>query len=366
MVRLSNETVKSEMDWEAIGISSSKKTIIINPGFARCGTTAFDEYLSNSPFIYTPREQKELKYFMQEIVSGKEYLSKFSDDDQLFYFESSPPYCHTGFSNFKTYLQRIAAIAKEIDAEVKVIFCIRNMFKRAFSHYWHDINTQYSIYGANWKVKNLDSEDRFKSVYKRSFFDEVVRNQNEKFFPRYGKMINHAIGLFGEENVRVAHTNNLDACISDYLKYLNFKLDEEVVSPRIIGAKCPIYLSGPGYRLAQTDDGQKLFKIEGDEVCLITSRNVEFLEGSKLNLDEIVAGSTIWSRQFPTSLLPQDIISNASQQTRFMESIPSDCFLAGKRDELLGEMLEVPKMLKINEVVVAGELAQGMSIRLLD
>jgi len=120
---------------------TTRRKLVVNLGLARCGTTATEDYFRTLPGFSTPLGAKKLKFFLSPRNSS-EYLGHFVPSADSILFESSPPYMHGGLDTFRNVIGRISALCDQ-GFDVHLLVNIRNLLKRAFSHYWHDINGHY-------------------------------------------------------------------------------------------------------------------------------------------------------------------------------------------------------------------------------
>jgi hypothetical protein len=325
------------------------KKIVVNLGVARCGTTAtatlFSQGLSG---FSTPRGVKELKYFLGDHSDPGNYFDHFdfSEDDIL--FESSPPYMGRGLEKFERVLDQITEL-RDLGIQVTVLVHVKNLMKRAFSHYWHGISSHHAIYGSAWRVREADDPRRFDSVYTQDF-SKVLANPEKKFMPRLGKMLSLAIERLGEENVCILHTPSMDAGLDDFLNRLDYAHDG-VKTPRIPGARSPLYLlGGQSYSLKNGNSSKEIEVPEGR--CLLFARRYkECLDTSQYDMDRIIGASNKWSRSFEKSSLKPAVTKKVktylSKQGEQMSRLPEGCFLGGCRDALLEDMVKFPDRMDI-------------------
>jgi len=325
----------------------SNKKVIINLGLARCGTTAVDKLMRGIPEISSPEGVKELKYFLRS--SNKDaYFKSFENASSSLFFESSPPYAHGGFEGFNTALERIMSI-KSDDTDIIFLFNIRNLIKRAFSHYWHDINGHYSIYGRLWTVRTKDDPRRYDALYQKSFLAEMKQGGNDaKFLPEIGRMMQAAVQAVGAENVKIAHTANLNKSISALLHDVSDgSLGASLEVPRLPGTKAPAYLHGG-------EEGQFYsFKDENDlyvpaQTCLLFARrHAELLSGTDYDLNRIVDASLTWTTELETDALAPRVFDYVQQQVEAIAKLPDECFLADLKSEIIADVGADPGHLKI-------------------
>lgn len=325
------------------------KKIIVNIGLARCGTTAAATLFAQGlPGFSTPRGVKELKYFLKDHAGPTDYFDYFDFTEEDILFESSPPYMHNGLEKFSQVLDRIMEV-RDLGVEITILVHVKNLIKRAFSHYWHDISSHHSIYGSVWAVREVDDPQRYNLLHTQAFAGALNKPKN-KFLPRMAEMLSLAIAKLGEENVCILHTPSMDAGLDDLLDRLNVQ-HEGVRTPRISGARSPLYLNGgQSYSFA---DGDTVKEIEIPEGCclLFARHHQERLDTKKYDIARIIEASDGWSRSFEKAdlkpELSQKIRTYLDNQGSLMSSLPEGCFLGGCRDELLKDVVSFPETMNI-------------------
>lgn len=328
----------------------SKQHFVVNVGLARCGTTATEKFFSDHPHVSCPKDVKELKYFFEDSTSLEEYRTHFEDPDGSILFESSPPYCHVGLDRHTGILEKINAISAD-DHDVTILFCVRNLLSRAFSHYWHDIGVHYSRHGKSWAVRNDDNPNRYAQLYKKSFYRELKDpSGHNKFLPDVAGMITAAIEKFGVDRVKIAHTKQLDAGINDLMNVIDLPTPEPVILPRLPGATSPVYLfggdEGRDYEF-DTADGPQTLTVPAQACILFCRRHSELLTSDKFDVEAIVKASKNWSTEFDTATLPDNVKPYLAEQQSAFNDLPSQCFLGACRDALLADLTKVADKLSI-------------------
>ena len=323
--------------------------IIINAGLARCGTTATYDVFRKLPGFATPRGVKELKFFLQG-EDPAAYLAHFSPQPGDALFEASPPYMHNGVETFEAILRKLLAL-RDAGLDVHLLVHVRNLLKRAFSHYWHDINGHFAIFGRAWRVKTVDDPRRFQLLYKNSFLSELTSEQRrDHFMPHVGEMLHRAVELLGQDRVRVVHTQGLDAGITAFLREFLGRPDMPGVTvPRLGAVAAPLYLYGgkTGQSFTLWDEDRTQVSIPAHTCLLFARRHQEVLSGTDHDLAEITRASERWTRAFDTSVLPQSFRAYLDAQAAQLATLPEACFLAGQRDAILADLAEVPDHLSI-------------------
>ena len=328
----------------------AKRKLIVNLGLARCGTTATEDYFRALPEFATPIGVKELKFFLRPKPPA-EYLKHFKYTDSSILFESSPPYMHGGLDRFRQVIERISVL-REHNFDVHLLINIRNLIKRAFSHYWHDINGHYSILGRYWGVSKLDDPRRFASLYESSFAEELAdADSKSKFLPEIGQMLHLAVSVMGADRVRLVLTSKLDDGIDAFLKEVAPGLDlAPTKTRRIPGTRAPVYLyggeSGATFSAA-LPDGTEDVHVPAHSCVLFARRHQELLLGTTYDLKRVTAAAAKWTTTLAADASPPSVIDYLGEQSALLSSLPTECFLAGQRDEALEEIFAIPPVLSI-------------------
>ena len=328
----------------------SKQKLIINLGLARCGTTATEDYFRQLSGFSTPTGIKELKFFLRD-RSPDSYQGHFDNSQGAILFESSPPYMHNGLEVFSKVIERINNLERH-GFEVHLLINIRNLLKRAFSHYWHDINGHYSIFGKYWKISDPDDPSRLSNLYTRSFIEELSKEETaQKFLPEVSQMIDHAISVMGKDRVRLIFTSNLDRGIDAFLSEIAPERTFPKTETRPIpGTRAPVYLYG-GERgatfSAASHDGPEEVFVPAHCCVLFARRHEELLHGSKYDLARITAAANKWTKFLKTDTLPDNVTAYLADQRALMTTLPAECFLTDDKQTALDEVFEVPSTLSI-------------------
>jgi len=161
---------------------------LIGLGFEKCGTTALDSFLGQSPSFACPKP-KETLFFNANFDKGLAYYKELYkvDDRTRVIVDITPSYIRNPEA-----LQRIV----NFPTHKKYVVMLRHPVTRAFSHYLHDITHHHSIYCHT----RYEGQEPFSYPYSKSFFDEY----NEKYeyhFTRYLKYLMRVIELFSHKNV---------------------------------------------------------------------------------------------------------------------------------------------------------------------
>lgn len=325
----------------------TRYTFLLNVGFARSGTTAAASFMKNHPVVSVPAKRKELKYFMREDINVDDYISQFTKEGPVL-FEASPPYTHRGLEDFRTYMARAAHFA-QAGHRVIVIFCIRNLIKRAFSHYWHDISSHYAIYGGQWSCRSTDSPIRFRSLYTKSFTQQVTEAEAcEKFLPKCAAMIRTSVDIFGADNVRICHMKELDASLHEISELAGLTAVPDNRSFRIMSASAPRYLrqGDPLWARVSATEAARL-----ENSCLLFSRwHSEILDGKKFDLDRITSAARHWTYMIDRVDLPDEVVTHTLSQADEIAALPKELFLQDAQDALVAELRKVPDRLEMEQI----------------
>lgn len=325
----------------------TRHTFILNVGFARSGTTAAATFMRNHPAISVPAKRKELKYFLKEDVSAEDYVAQFKMARPVL-FEASPPYTHRGVDDFRTYMTRAAQM---VDAghRVIVLFGMRNFVKRAFSHYWHDISSHYAIYGARWSCRSLDDPARYRSLYRKSFAQQVTEDGAiDKFLPQSFAMINIALDIFGPDNVRIYHMKHLDASLHEICDLAGLDPVSGTRTFKIKSAAAPRYLRWEDKIPAKLTAALDHRLANG---CLLLSRwHSEILDGQRYDLDHIVEASHSWTYTLEGAELPAKVVAHTRDQTEKIATLPDRLFLQAAKSGLVQELQQIPEHLEMGRM----------------
>lgn len=352
-----------------------ERHLILNPGLARCGTTTTAYAFGALPGCSTPRGVKELKYLMGTGALA-DYPARFLDPGAAVLFESSPPYLHSGADGLTRVLERIAAL-RAAGWEVSVLLLLRNLLRRAFSHYWHDIATHHAIYGRQWSVTRPDDPRRFAQPFARSFA-AVLGDPREqpKFLPDVAGMIRRMIGALGEARVLIGHTAALGPALTDFLARRAPGLcpPAGMAVARLPPAEAAFYLpGGPGGRqvMLETTAGPQPIAIPPGQVLLVSRRRTELLapgapggQTGRLDADDLArigAAQARWTHGQDSRDLPPAVPDYLAAQTAAIAALPGDCFLAGQRGALLEDLARLPPRLEIGGPLPDAEAVAGLT-----
>ncbi len=188
----------------------------MNPSFIviggmKCGSTSLDYYLKAHPQIAMPK--KELDYFSLNYQKGSDwYLSKFpaSCKTECIFGETSVSY-----AKFPHHKDVPARIFTDIP-NAKLIYILRDPFKRLVSHYMHN------VYADNEKesLENILKSKKESSLYvafSKYFF------QIEQYLKYFDPSRIHILTLEDLSNIEL-----LSAKLNDIFKFLGVK--ENIVS----------------------------------------------------------------------------------------------------------------------------------------
>tara|TARA_Y100000766_G_scaffold279221_1_gene287103 strand:- start:2286 stop:3272 length:987 start_codon:yes stop_codon:yes gene_type:complete len=298
------------------------KKLIINVGCARSGTTAMDALFDKLPNIETPYERKEIQAFSNTEISLNDYLKFFKNNASEFFFESSPPYVHAGIDKFSKIIKNIKAISQA--AEVKVIFNLRSLAKRAFSHYWHDISRHHSLYGVDWRVRSSLDLNRYKILYSDSFFEALAKDY-DKFLPDIMGMIALTGKELGWDNVQVILQKQLDSGINQLCSELTIPV-ENIKSPRTQGCRAPCFLRPGEYRVVD-DTGSNSLVVHENTILRIGYDGTEILDGNKYQVNDILESSEQWTKSLSYRKVSSIFGRYFGEQSRQLKSIPEHIFL---------------------------------------
>ena len=331
-----------------------KRKLIINLGLARCGTTALYHYFRSQAEYSTPEDIKELKFFLHP-NNPEEYLKHFKFTDDSILFESSPPYMHKGLDRFRKVIGRISVL-RELGFDVYFLINIRNLLERAFSHYWHDISSQYSIFGKYMGMSKLDDPRRFGCLYETGFLDELTNpKSSSKFLPDIGQMLHLLCSVMGADRVKIVLQSNLDKGIDAFQEEVAPELDPPPIkTPRILETRAPAYLYGGenGETFsAALPDGTEEVNVPAHCCVLFARRHQELLLGTTYDLKCITDAEAKWTKSLTADLIPQSVTDYLVEQRKLLGNLPQEFFLATPRDEVLEEVFAIPPMLSVKTTV---------------
>ena len=321
-------------------MKNGPRMFFLSTGYARSGTTSLHRHFMRQKSVRTPVSTKEIKYFEKKNPNLKSYIELFENSDSNFFFESSPPYSHKGAARFRESLRRAHLVLGE---DVVLLISIRPLLERAFSHYWHDINSQYSLYGTSWKIRNPSSPDRYNCLYNRSFYDEILEQNSRsirKYFPPISKQIEFCLSEFGEDSVKIIGLKFLSKAIDELHDYYDIQrnnIDEPLT--RSNGTRMPYYIHSPEgvCREVETDEGYVLVNVPGNKALLIHS-NPELIGQEQCDLNALVNSQVNWTSELNLELLPDWVSSYVDLQKNFLKQLPECVFMGSSKSETLNYM----------------------------
>ena len=175
-----------------------KKPNLFIIGAMKSGTTSLHHYLSTHPqmFMSEPKEPGFFKLANRTDNEWQAYLELFAgaNEAHLYVGEGS-----TDYAKIPQY-EGVAERIKSFSPEAKIIYVLRNPWKRTISHYWHTRRPQIT----DGQTKNFDAA-----------FAEF---EGYKSFSDYPMQIKPFIDLFGHNNI---HFTIFEELIADPKKELN-------------------------------------------------------------------------------------------------------------------------------------------------
>lgn len=311
-----------------------EKTIIINVGMARSGTTAINTYFSENKIIRVPKGIKELKAFFEDRVDFQKYLNAFqvAKNNEIF-FESSPPYMHSGVKKYEKVLK---CILDTVNRNIKFVFNVRPLSSRAFSHYWHDINKQYSIYGKAWSVKSMSDPNRYKTIYRKSFL-KAINTEADKFCPDLGGMLHLSAKKIGWENIYIIPQDDLKSGVSSLLGKVGIA-DFGPEVRRIPGAMRPLFFTEGEHFLPYS--GRK-FEVPKSTLLRVGHKGLELLKADRYPINDIYCSSKMWTDQVSSEEMHQVMGSYLEEQAEKLKDVPSGCLLGDFKEGLISYVLKI-------------------------
>ncbi|MGH8068507.1 MAG: sulfotransferase family protein [Candidatus Entotheonellia bacterium] len=164
-------------------------------GAPRTGTTSMHRYLSEHPEIFLAAK-KELHYFTHDYLTensngpkDREYQYCKTLDEYRAFFQAVPSNAKAVGEISPSYLffpQCIPKIKALLGESVRIIIMLRNPIERAFSNYWHMVNSKRETLPF-WDALQAEEERLERGwrniwLYKRhSLYHEKVRRYIEEF-----------------------------------------------------------------------------------------------------------------------------------------------------------------------------------------
>jgi hypothetical protein len=187
-------------------------------GGQRCGTTWLYNALEAHPDIEMAKPVKpEPKYFLQELVTSKEYFKKFfSDSDNKVFGEKSTSY----YENFD-----VPKRIKDTLPDSKILIITRNPIDRAISNYF--FSTQFGL-------EDRTIEDVFVNNIPTPILTVPTSVNPFDYINRgfYSGYIKNYINIFGENKVKVLSFESIIANSHDYTNLLKFlNVDSSFILP---------------------------------------------------------------------------------------------------------------------------------------
>lgn len=299
---------------------SDKKTFLINPGGARCGTTATYLSFKNHPVVNVPSREKEIKAFFDPDANLDKYLDKFSGGGSI-YFESSPPYMGRGLTAFSNVLDKAIEV---LGRNIYFLFNLRSLASRSFSHYWHEINKHHSLYGKYWKVKSSEDPERYRYNYKLGFFDAILSEPN-KFLPDYMGMILLTGEKVGWENVGVMIQDDIEFGFNMLCDDI-LKIDVwDGIFVRNKGVRAPIFYNSGDVVF---NDSERLGMVPEGKLLRIGHDSVELLSSDAYNINDIYEASQSWTRFVERSTVVEHMKEYLHGQAEKALLVPKDSILS--------------------------------------
>lgn len=150
-------------------------------GAMKSGTTSLHHYMSKHPELFMC-EPKEPGFYNQSNPSKEFtdwYYQLFSEATSSHKYLGDGSTCYAKIPEFQGTAERI----KSVSPNAKIIYVMRDPFKRMISHYWHTVRPQ-------------QTDGQTKDLY------TAVKTQEEYLaFSDYPRQIQPYIDLFGRENI---------------------------------------------------------------------------------------------------------------------------------------------------------------------
>lgn len=257
-----------------------------------------------------------------------------------------------GLAGFETALKRISGL-RASGADLRILILLRNPLERAFSHYWREISGHHAMFGRAWRINRKDHPDRYASLYRRSFLDELTDPlARDKFLPPIAEMAARAVAVLGADQVRIAASADIGGALSGLLAEVGHPSAPGMARVPLSVDHAPVFLyggtGGQSFPLGAPD----LVTVPAHTALLFTGKDSDLLSGTTYDLARIAAATEGWSRSFETRDLPAGLSAALAQQADGLARLPETCFLAGQRAWLLDDIARLPPSLSIAPVTV--------------
>lgn len=336
--------------------------VVVCLGPAWSGASELAAVAGRLPGIATPTSPGDLKFLLRnDPVESFPALFAARPGDIL--FGSSPSAMHSGPDGIESLLRRLDELAASTP-RLQVLFCLRNPLERAFAHYWRDIAGHHALYGRSWRVARKDHPDRFASLYRRSFAEELSDPASAtKLLPPLAETASRIIAEFGSKAVCFLPSHALGDAFGHFLLQIGHPSAAEIPPLATAADLAPVYLYGGAGGASfpvETGDGHEEILVPARLALIVTPKETELLSATEHDLDRIVAAASTWTRECLFGSLPAAVGDFILRQHDLLSSLPQDCFLPGQRGAALAEIARIPERLSIAPVPIPVDQARRL------
>ncbi len=196
-------------------------------GAQKAGTTSLHDILKQHPDIYLP-EIKETKYFQdnEKYKNGlefymSEYFSTYNNENIV--GEIDPEYMYFDYVPERIY--------RDLGADIKLVFMLRNPASRAFSHYLMSLKRGYE----NLEFSDAIAKEKTRFEPEGTYFDYKSNKNNLSYIDRgmYHKQILRYLKYFPIDNMFFIvfeddFLKNKRKTLDKLFKFLNIPADKHL------------------------------------------------------------------------------------------------------------------------------------------
>lgn len=202
----------------AVGRATASRRVLpdfIIIGAQRCGTTSLFQYLCQHPEV-RPSTPKEVHYFSNNYLKGNTwYRSHFPLQSQKTAVESKPDEKFVSGEATPYYLLHPLAPrrAAETVPHARLILLLRDPVKRAYSHYYHEVNMGVEPLSFEEAVRK--EEERLEGEFDKLTGDETYRSFNYQHFSYlargiYADQIKRWLKFYPLDSMLILNSDNLN------------------------------------------------------------------------------------------------------------------------------------------------------------
>lgn len=331
--------------------------VVVCLGPAWSGASELAAAAGQVPGITTPTGSDDLRFLLHSDPVGN-VAAHFTPRAGNILFGAAPSALHSGPAGIESLLHRLDDLAA-CTARLRILFCLRNPLERAFSHYWRDIAGHHALYGRFWRVARKDHPDRFASLYRRSFGEELADPASQaKLLPPLAETAAMIISRHGPEAVRFVPSHDLASALATLLAQLGHPPVTAIPPIAPAADFAPVYLHGRAGGTSfpvETHKGREEVLVPGHVAVIVTPKETDLLSATEHDLERIVGAAGSWTRDCSTGDLPAVAREFAGRQHELLSGLPQDCFLPGQRGPALAEIARIPERLSIAPVPIPAD-----------